>query len=106
MKSIDVTRIRKDFPVLQRRVHYKPLVYLDNAATSQKPTAMIDRIQQIYGSEYARVEEGHELSREATKAYEGTRAKVARLINAAEPREIVFCRGATEALNLLAMAYS
>jgi cysteine desulfurase / selenocysteine lyase len=106
MKPLDVARIRKDFPVLQRQVHGKPLVYLDSAATSQKPRAMIERIQEIYGHEYSRVEEEHALSREATKAYEGAREKVAKLINAAEPREIVFTRGATEALNLLGWAFS
>jgi cysteine desulfurase/selenocysteine lyase len=98
---LDVARIREDFPVLSRTVHGRPLVYLDNAATSQKPRAMIERITQIYAHDYARAEEGHTLSREATKAFEGTRAKAARLINAAEPREIVFCRGATEALNIV-----
>jgi cysteine desulfurase / selenocysteine lyase len=86
-------------------VNGKPLVYLDNAATSQKPQAMIRRMSELYSHEYARVEEGHTLSREATKVFEGTRAKVARLINAAEPREIIFCRGATEALNMVARAY-
>src|SRR3954465_10314553 len=77
-----------------------------SAATSQKPLVMIDRMREIYSQEYSRVEEGHELSREATRAYEEARAKVPRLINAAEPREIVFTRGATEALNLLAMAFA
>lgn len=80
-------------------------MYLDSAATSQKPRAMIERMAQLYSHEYARVEEGHTLSREATRAFEGTRGRVAKLINAAEPREIVFCRGATEALNLLANAF-
>ena len=102
---LDLDQIRRDFPVLQRQVHGKPLVYLDSAATSQKPRAMIERLQQVYAHEYARVEEGHTLSREATRAFEATRRKVARLVNAAEPREIVFCRGATEALNLLALAF-
>jgi cysteine desulfurase / selenocysteine lyase len=98
---LDVARIREDFPVLARTVRGRPLVYLDNAATSQKPQAMIERISQIYAHDYARAEEGHTLSREATQAFEGTRAKVAKLINAAELREIVFCRGATEALNIV-----
>ncbi|HEX8579584.1 MAG TPA: aminotransferase class V-fold PLP-dependent enzyme, partial [Allosphingosinicella sp.] len=89
--------IRAEFPILARTVRGKPLVYLDNAATSQKPRAMIERIDQIYRHEYARVEEGHTLSHEATKSFEGTRASVAQLLNAAEPREIIFCRGATEA---------
>jgi cysteine desulfurase/selenocysteine lyase len=105
MEHLDVKRIRKDFPVLKREVNGKPLVYLDNAATSQKPQAMIDRLSELYSHEYARVEEGHTLSREATKVFEGTRAKVAELINAAEPREIVFCRGATEALNMIPRAF-
>jgi cysteine desulfurase/selenocysteine lyase len=105
MTPLDVARIREDFPVLSRQVHGKPLIYLDNAATSQKPRAMIDRITQIYAHEYARVEEGHTLSNEATKSFETTRGKVAKLINAAEPREVIFCRGATEALNLVARAF-
>jgi cysteine desulfurase/selenocysteine lyase len=105
MEQLDVERIREDFPVLKREVNGKPLVYLDNAATSQKPQAMIDRLSELYSHEYARVEEGHTLSREATKVFEGTRAKVAELINAAEPREIVFCRGATEALNMIPRAF-
>jgi cysteine desulfurase/selenocysteine lyase len=99
--KLNVAAIRAEFPILARTVRGRPLVYLDNAATSQKPRAMIDRIDQIYRHEYARVEEGHTLSSEATKAFEGTRAKVAELLNAAEPREIIFCRGATEALNLV-----
>ncbi|HEY0012941.1 MAG TPA: cysteine desulfurase [Allosphingosinicella sp.] len=101
MTPLDVTAIRADFPVLQRKVRGRALVYLDNAATSQKPVAMIDRMDRIYRHEYARPEEGHTLSKEATAAFEGTRAKVASLLNAAEPREIVFCRGATEALFLV-----
>jgi cysteine desulfurase/selenocysteine lyase len=104
-KTLDVTRIREDFPVLKREVKGHPLVYLDNAATSQKPQVMIDRLSELYSHEYARVEEGHTLSQEATEIFESTRAKVAKLINAAEPREIVFCRGATEALNLIARAF-
>ncbi|HEX8457249.1 MAG TPA: aminotransferase class V-fold PLP-dependent enzyme [Pyrinomonadaceae bacterium] len=105
MELFDITRIREDFPVLKRKVHAKPLVYLDNAATSQKPQAMISRLGELYSHEYARVEEGHTLSREATEVFEGTRAKVAKLINASEAREIVFCRGATEALNLVSRCF-
>jgi cysteine desulfurase/selenocysteine lyase len=104
-RSLDVEKIRDDFPVLKRQVHGKPLVYLDNAASSQKPQSMIDRIAKIYGHEYARAEEGHTLSREATKTFEGTRKRVAKLINANETGEVVFCRGATEALNLVARAF-
>ncbi len=104
MTSIDVERIRQDFPVLRREVNGKPLVYLDNAASSQKPQSMIDRIGRIYSQEYAHPEEGHALSREATKTFEGTRQRVAKLINAACAEEVIFCRGATEALNLVARA--
>lgn len=100
---LDLDQIRRDFPVLQRQVHGKPLVYLDSAATSEKPQVMIERLRQVYAHEYARVEEGHELSRQETRAFEATRQKVARLINGAEPREMFVCRGATEALNLLAL---
>src|SRR4051794_19180953 len=99
--TLDLNRICQDFPVLSRTVHGKPLIYLDSAATSQKPQSMIDRMVQVYGEEYSRPEEGHTLSDEATKAFEGVRAQVAHLLNAAEPREIVFCRGATEGLNLI-----
>src|SRR3954453_3587468 len=102
---LDVDRIRKDFPVLEREINGHPLVYLDNAATSQKPKAMIDRMFALSSHEYAGVEEGHTLSREATQVFESTRARAARLINAADPKEIIFCRGATEAINLIARAY-
>jgi cysteine desulfurase/selenocysteine lyase len=105
MKQIDPEAIRRDFPVLGRKVHGKPLIYLDSAATSQKPQVMIDSMVKLYGEEYSRPEEGHTLSDEATKAFEGVRAQVAKLINAAEPREIIFCRGATEGLNLLARGF-
>ena len=98
---LDVASVRRDFPVLGRKVHGRPLVYLDSAATSQKPKAMIDRIVEVYSREYSRPEEGHALSREATKAFEGTREKVAGLINGNEAREVIFTRGATEALYLV-----
>jgi cysteine desulfurase/selenocysteine lyase len=105
LDQLDVIRIREDFPVLGREVNGHPLVYLDSAATSQKPRQMIERLSDLYSHEYARVEEGHTLSKEATEVFEGTRAKVAKLINAAEPREIIFCRGATEALNLISRCF-
>ncbi|HEY0138786.1 MAG TPA: aminotransferase class V-fold PLP-dependent enzyme [Nannocystis sp.] len=105
MEPLDITKIRKDFPVLKRMVNGKPLVYLDNAATSQKPMAMIKRMNDLYSHEYSRPEEGHTLSREATRAFEATRSKVARLVNGNSSREVVFTRGATEGLNLIAMAY-
>src|SRR5688572_33069186 len=106
MDPLDIPQIRRDFPVLERLVNGKRLVYLDNAATSQKPLAMSKRMYEVYTQAYARPEEGHTLSREATRAFEGTREAVAGLINAASSREIVFTRGATEALNLMAMAYN
>jgi cysteine desulfurase/selenocysteine lyase len=102
MQQLDPDVIRKDFPVLNRMVHGKPLIYLDNAASSQKPQVMIDRMVQVYGQEYARPEEGHALSDEATTLFEGVREQAATLLNAAESREIIFCRGATEGINLIA----
>ncbi|AKJ04786.1 cysteine desulfurase/selenocysteine lyase [Archangium gephyra] len=103
--ALEVERIRQDFPMLHRRMNGLPLVYLDNAATSQKPQAMIERLRSLYAEEYAKVEEGHSLSQHATKVFEEVRAKVARLIHAAEPREIIFTRGCTEALNLISRAF-
>ena len=102
----DVERIRRDFPVLQRKVHGKPLVYLDNAATSQKPKAVIDTLTRYYSEFNSNIHRGiHQLSEEATSAYEDARAKVKSFLNAAEEREIVFVRGTTEAINLVAQSY-
>ncbi len=104
--GFDVDRIRDDFPVLRQQVHGKPLVYLDSAATSQKPQVVIDTITQYYVAENANVHRGvHFLSQQATEAYEGARAKVQRFLNARDPREIVFVRGATEGINLVAQSY-
>jgi cysteine desulfurase/selenocysteine lyase len=104
--SFDVAAIRQDFPILSRRVHGKPLVYLDNAATTQKPQAVIDRLTQYYAEENANIHRGvHWLSERATEAHEQARVEVARFLNAREPREIVFVRGATEAINLVARTY-
>ena len=104
--SLDVTTIRADFPILQRRVHGKPLVYLDNAATTQKPEAVIDRVARYYRAENANVHRGvHVLSVEATEAYDAARERVRRFLNAAEAREVVFVRGATEAINLVAATF-
>ena len=102
--ALDVAAIRADFPVLHREVHGRPLVSLDSAATSQKPQAMIDRLAQLYTHEYARVEEGHELSTEATRAFEGTRDKVASVSNAAEP--LLKALGAEEAVRASFMFYN
>ena len=104
--AFDVARVREDFPVLGRTVHGKPLVYLDNAATAQKPRAVIQRIVQYYETENSNIHRGvHWLSEAATRAYEGTRTAVRGFLNAAEEREIIFTRGATEAINLVARCY-
>jgi cysteine desulfurase/selenocysteine lyase len=104
--AFDAAAIRRDFPLLWRRVHGRPLVYLDNAATTQKPQAVIDRVMQYYREENANVHRGvHWLSERATEAYEAARAVVARFLNARRPDEIVFVRGTTEAINLVAQTY-
>jgi len=102
----DVDSIRRDFPILQRRVHGKPLVWLDSAATAQKPRAVIDRVSRFYEHENSNIHRGtHTLAEEACDAYEGARAKVATFMGAASP-EIVFVRGTTEGINLLASILS
>jgi cysteine desulfurase/selenocysteine lyase len=102
----DVERIRKDFPILHQEVHGKPLVYLDNAATAQKPQAVIDALASYYATDNANVHRGvHRLSERATEAYEGARARIQRFLNAAQTREIIFVRGATEGINLVAQTY-
>src|SRR6187431_1804343 len=101
--AYDVNRIREDFPILGMQVYGKPLVYLDNAASAQKPQSVLDRIQQAYTSEYANVHRGlHYLANAATEGYEGAREKVRAFLNAARTEEIIFTRNATEALNLVA----
>jgi cysteine desulfurase / selenocysteine lyase len=102
----DVERVRADFPALHQEVHGKPLVYLDNAATAQKPRPVIDALVDYYTTKNANVHRGvHLLSERATEAYEGARGKVQRFLNAADPREVVFVRGATEGINLVAAGY-
>ena len=103
---LDVERIRRDFPILRQRVHGKPLVYLDNAATTQKPQCVIDALTHYYSADNANVHRGlHQLSERATEAFEGSREKVRRFLNAGDAREIVFVRGATEGINLVAESY-
>jgi cysteine desulfurase/selenocysteine lyase len=103
----DVASVRRDFPILQQQVHGKPLVYLDNAATTQKPRAVIDAISNYYLFDNANIHRGvHLLSERATSAYERARTVVQRFLNAREAREIVFVRGTTEAINLVAQAYA
>src|SRR5688572_10917721 len=102
----DAAAIRRDFPILRRLIHGKPLVYLDNAATTQKPQLVIDRVTQFYVEENANVHRGlHWLSERATDAFEEARATIARFLNARRAEEIVFVRGATEAINLVAQSY-
>ncbi|MCA1542892.1 cysteine desulfurase [Bradyrhizobium sp. NBAIM32] len=104
--AYDVTRVRQDFPALAMQVYGKPLVYLDNAASAQKPSAVLDRMTQAYTSEYANVHRGlHYLANAATEAYEGGRTKVAQFINAARTEEVIFTRNATEAINLVASSW-
>jgi cysteine desulfurase / selenocysteine lyase len=105
--ALDVERLRKDFPILSQRVRGKPLVYLDNAATSQKPRAVIDAVTRFYSAENANIHRGvHYLSERATLAYDAVRAQVAAFINAAAPSEIVFTRGTTEGINLVANSWA
>jgi cysteine desulfurase/selenocysteine lyase len=102
----DVQRVRRDFPALRQEVHGHPLVYLDNAATAQKPQSVLDALDHFYTLDNANVHRGvHQLSERATRDYEEARAKVRRFLNAAETREVVFVRGATEAINLVAASY-
>ena len=102
----DVNRIRADFPILTMQVYGKPLVYLDNAASAQKPRAVLDRLDAAYTTQYANVHRGlHFLANEATEAYENAREKVATFLNAGRKEEIVFTRNATEAINLVAYTF-
>jgi cysteine desulfurase/selenocysteine lyase len=105
-KTFDVQKIRQDFPVLAQKVHGKPLVYLDNGATSQKPQAVIDTVSRYYRAENSNIHRGvHYLSERATAAYEAAREKIRNFVNGARTEEIVFVRGTTEAINLVAQSY-
>src|ERR1700704_5440080 len=104
--AFDVAKLRQDFPALTLQVYGKPLVYLDNAASAQKPNAVLDRMQKGFTSEYANVHRGlHYLANAATEAYEGGRGKVAAFLNARRSEEIIFTRNATEAINLVASSF-
>lgn len=106
MKTLDIEKIRKEFPALNREVHGKPLIYLDNTATSQTPQRVIDAIRSMYIDHKANVHRGvHTLSQEATDLQEQTRRHVARYINARSEREVIFTRGATESINLVASSF-
>jgi len=103
---LDVGRIRADFPILAREAHGKPLVYLDNAATTQKPQAVLDALMEAYGGYYSNIHRGvHLLSQLSTTAHEQARRKVKEFLNAREDREVVFTRNATESINLVASSY-
>ncbi len=105
-KLLDTVNIRRDFPIFERKIHGKPLVYLDNAATTQKPTAVINAISDYYMTINANVHRGvHYLSEEATSQMEAARAKVARFIGAADPATVIFTRNATESINLAAYSW-
>ena len=104
--KLDVARIREDFPILKTMVNGKPLVYLDNAATSQKPQAVLDTLHRYYTEENSNIHRGvHSLSQAATKDYEDARAKVRSFLNAPDDKQIIFVRGATEGINLVASSY-
>ncbi|QDE81118.1 cysteine desulfurase [Myxococcus xanthus] len=106
MSGFDVKQVREDFPILHQEVRGRPLVYLDSAATAQKPQAVIDALVRFYQHDNANVHRGvHVLSERATEAYEGARETVRRFINARDVKEVVFVRGTTEAINLVAQTY-
>jgi cysteine desulfurase / selenocysteine lyase len=104
--SYDVQKIRQDFPILHQKVHGKPLVYLDNAATTQKPLAVIEALENYYRQDNSNIHRGvHALSERATEGYEKVRVAAQKFINAADSREIIFLRGTTEAVNMVAQTY-
>src|SRR5690242_16050533 len=104
--TFDVERVREDFPVLKQTIHGKPLVYLDSAATAQKPFAVIDAIRKFHEVDCANIHRGvHELSQRSTAAYEETRVKAKKFLNARSKNEIVFVRGTTEGINLVSSAW-
>jgi cysteine desulfurase/selenocysteine lyase len=104
--SVDWSKLREDFPILEQQVHGQPLIYFDNAATTQKPRAVVEALRSYYEHDNANVHRGlHELSSRATEAYEGARSRVAKYLGAASADEIVFTRGTTESINLVAQAW-
>src|SRR6476660_1905565 len=106
VSDFDIERVRSDFPILQQKIHGHPLVYLDNAATSQKPRAVIDAIVSYYERDNANIHRGvHYLSERATEEFENARKTVHNFLHAARPSEIIFVRSATEAINLVAQTY-
>src|SRR5208283_5342908 len=105
-EPFDPYRVKRDFPVLQQQVHGKPLIWLDNAATTQKPQAVIDRLSHFYEYENPNIHRAaHALAARSTDAYEAAREKVRRFLNAPSAKDIIFVRGATEGINLVAQAW-
>src|ERR1700753_3896584 len=104
---LDVERVRRDFPILDRTVNGRPLVYLDSGASSQRPISVLRAVEEYEPHSHANIHRGvHALSQAATEAFEGARERVRRFINARSPREIIFVRGTTEAINLVAQSYA
>jgi cysteine desulfurase/selenocysteine lyase len=104
--GLDVRRIREDFPALRLTINGRALVYLDNAATAQKPQGVLDALKKFYELECANVHRGlHWMSEEATRDYEGSREKVRQFVGASDSKEIIFVRGTTEAINLVAQCF-
>lgn len=104
--AYDVQKVRRDFPILHQAVHGKPLIYLDNAATTQKPLSVIEAIAYYYRHDNSNIHRGvHMLSERATEAYEKVRVAARKFLNAADTKEIIFVRGTTEAINLVAQSY-
>ncbi|HLT02558.1 MAG TPA: aminotransferase class V-fold PLP-dependent enzyme, partial [Geminicoccaceae bacterium] len=104
--GLDVARVRADFPCLQQTIHGRPLVFLDTAASAQKPAVVIEAMARVLREDYANIHRGiYDLSQRATELHEGARATVRRFINAADAREIVFTRNATEGINLVAQSF-
>ena len=105
--SFDVASVRREFPILSRLVHGKPLIYLDNGASAQRPNAVIEAVDDYERHHHANIHRGvHALSQEATSLYEGARDRLVRFINARSRHEIIFVRGTTEAINLVAQSYA
>ncbi|MCZ6538077.1 MAG: aminotransferase class V-fold PLP-dependent enzyme, partial [Gammaproteobacteria bacterium] len=105
--ALDFASLRADFPILEQQIHGCPLAYLDSAASAQRPHQVIDAVADYYRNDHANVHRGiHTLSQRATEAYEGARESLRRFINAASTKEIIFTRGTTEAINLVAQAYA
>ena len=103
---LNIDKIRKDFPILKTKSNNNPLIFFDNGASSQKPQIVLDKISEIYKTKYANIHRGiYNLSQQATEAYEESRKKIQKFINAKSEKEIIFVRGATEGINLVAQSY-